>query len=99
MNGDELTLREGDVVYVIDKSDARWWMGVLNRKRGLFPANYVTVVPDSRNIEPDTRAEPPVRRDGKKASQKPPLPPSQSQPLEPNWDPKHHYLEKGKLLF
>ena len=99
MNEDELTLRKGDVVYVTEKSDPRWWMGVLNRKQGLFPANYVTVVSDSRSIDPDMSAEPPLGRDGEKGSENLLLPPSQSQSLEPNTDPEYHYLEKGNLHF
>jgi hypothetical protein len=37
---DELTLREGDVIDVIQKS-GEWWEGTLNGKTGVFPANYV----------------------------------------------------------
>lgn len=40
---DELTLKEGDIVYLIEKDVSGWWEGelVLSGKRGLFPGNYV----------------------------------------------------------
>lgn len=37
---DELTLREGDVIEIIER-DGDWWKGSLNGNVGLFPANYV----------------------------------------------------------
>ena len=38
---DELSLREGDLVEVLDQEDNHWWKGLLNGKVGLFPSNYV----------------------------------------------------------
>ncbi|CAM9225977.1 unnamed protein product, partial [Phaeothamnion confervicola] len=37
---DELSLRRGDVVEVLE-SDGEWWKGRLRSKEGVFPANYV----------------------------------------------------------
>ncbi|KAL0481267.1 myosin heavy chain [Acrasis kona] len=41
--GDELTLKEGDLLYLIEKDPSGWWEGELiaTGKRGLFPGNYV----------------------------------------------------------
>ncbi|CAB3409363.1 unnamed protein product [Caenorhabditis bovis] len=42
--GDELSLRVGDVVVITEKTDAEWWTGHKASdpsKSGLFPANYV----------------------------------------------------------
>ncbi|KAL6066179.1 Myosin-1 [Balamuthia mandrillaris] len=37
---DELTLKEGDVIDIIQKS-GEWWEGMLAGRTGVFPANYV----------------------------------------------------------
>ncbi|XP_068606082.1 GRB2-related adapter protein 2a [Brachionichthys hirsutus] len=39
---DELGFRVGDVIEVLDCSDASWWKGRLRGKSGLFPANYTS---------------------------------------------------------
>lgn len=41
MEVDELGLRCGEVVEVLDSSNPSWWTGRLHNKLGLFPANYV----------------------------------------------------------
>jgi len=41
--GDELTLRKGDIITII-KEHPDWWEGELNGKVGVFPANYVQKV-------------------------------------------------------
>ncbi|KAI3643428.1 hypothetical protein MP228_012983 [Amoeboaphelidium protococcarum] len=48
-NKNELSLNKGDVVTVIQEVDEGWWIGDLNGKKGLFPANYVEVIPKSVN--------------------------------------------------
>ncbi|XP_051721229.1 SH3 domain-containing protein 21 isoform X2 [Ctenopharyngodon idella] len=44
---DELNLKKGDVITVINKSteDDGWWEGELNGHRGIFPDNFVMVIP------------------------------------------------------
>jgi len=37
---DELHLRQGDIITVIDKIDQNWWRGRCNGKEGLFPVPY-----------------------------------------------------------
>ncbi|KAM3597425.1 uncharacterized protein V6R79_004410 [Siganus canaliculatus] len=37
---DELGFCAGDIIEVLDRSDASWWRGRLRGKSGLFPANY-----------------------------------------------------------
>ncbi|KAK5855856.1 hypothetical protein PBY51_007496 [Eleginops maclovinus] len=39
---DELGFSTGDIIEVLDRSDASWWRGKLRGKSGLFPANYTT---------------------------------------------------------
>ena len=47
---EELELRRGDIVVVLDKKDPNWWMGELVRGtqtcRGLFPKTYVSPYTD-----------------------------------------------------
>lgn len=41
---DELGFCAGDVIEVVDRSDASWWKGKLRGKSGLFPANYTMLL-------------------------------------------------------
>lgn len=47
VNDDELTLAEGDVVTIISKDapDRGWWRGELQGRVGLFPDNFVQLLP------------------------------------------------------
>jgi hypothetical protein len=38
---DELSFRAGDVIKLVEETDAEWWTGELDGKRGLFPVSYV----------------------------------------------------------
>ena len=43
---EELELKKGDIITVINKSDPHWWTGEITRGhkacRGVFPATYVS---------------------------------------------------------
>jgi len=43
---EEIDLKRGDIVYVLNKKDPNWWLGEVTRGgnvvRGLFPKTYVT---------------------------------------------------------
>ncbi|XP_047244389.1 CD2-associated protein isoform X2 [Girardinichthys multiradiatus] len=41
VNEDELELKVGDVVDIIEEVEDGWWSGSLNGKSGLFPSNFV----------------------------------------------------------
>ncbi|CAG0916244.1 unnamed protein product [Notodromas monacha] len=47
VNDDELSLEVGDVVTVISKDleDSGWWRGELNNRIGVFPDNFVRLLP------------------------------------------------------
>ena len=46
-NEDELTLAEGDIITVLDQNivDAGWWRGELKGHVGVFPDNFVELLP------------------------------------------------------
>uniref|UniRef100_A0A8C2CJZ5 Osteoclast-stimulating factor 1 n=1 Tax=Cyprinus carpio TaxID=7962 RepID=A0A8C2CJZ5_CYPCA len=64
---DELTLKKGDVVAIINKSteDEGWWEGELNGRRGFFPDNFVMVIPADA-LHTGNAGQPPVRRGSQK---------------------------------
>lgn len=47
---EELEMKRGDIITVLDKKDPNWWMGELSRNnkqvRGLFPKTYVSPYTD-----------------------------------------------------
>lgn len=51
VNEDELTLAEGDIVTIVSKDapDRGWWRGELHGKVGLFPDNFVHLLPPGKS--------------------------------------------------
>lgn len=47
VNEDELSLAEGDIVTIVSKEapDRGWWRGEVNGRVGLFPDNFVQILP------------------------------------------------------
>ena len=45
-DNEELELRKGDIITVIDKRDPNWWTGEISRNnrvhRGVFPITYTS---------------------------------------------------------
>lgn len=52
VNEDELTLSEGDIVTIVSKEapDRGWWRGELHGRVGLFPDNFVQLLPAGKTI-------------------------------------------------
>ena len=50
---DELSFKEGEIIYVLKKNNDGWYEGVMNGMTGLFPGNYVEPAPqllDQNNL-------------------------------------------------
>nr|XP_031529147.1 SH3 domain-containing kinase-binding protein 1 isoform X5 [Vicugna pacos] len=60
-NDDELTIKEGDIVTLINKDciDVGWWEGELNGRRGVFPDNFVKLLPPDFEKEGNRPKKPP----------------------------------------
>ncbi|KAL1918952.1 uncharacterized protein VTP21DRAFT_2333 [Calcarisporiella thermophila] len=54
---DQLTFKKDDVILLIEKKYKEWWYGVLNRKQGLFPVNYVKIIENQSDEEMRKEAE------------------------------------------
>ncbi|CAH1991868.1 unnamed protein product [Acanthoscelides obtectus] len=57
-NDDELTLKEGDIVTLVSKEsqDPGWWRGELNGKVGVFPDNFVILLPGLDGVKEDKKS-------------------------------------------
>ena len=49
-NPDELKLTVGDILIVINKEEEGWWEGELKGKTGMFPSNFVEVLPSAEEL-------------------------------------------------
>ncbi|KAK5649179.1 hypothetical protein RI129_000208 [Pyrocoelia pectoralis] len=65
-NDDELTLKEGDIITLVssDGQDPGWWKGELQGRIGVFPDNFVVVLPEhddkkTKLSEPTVLKQPP----------------------------------------
>ncbi|XP_078256280.1 CD2-associated protein isoform X3 [Rhinoraja longicauda] len=48
-NEDELEIKTGDVIEVVEEVEEGWWKGLLNEKTGLFPCNFVKELIDQND--------------------------------------------------
>ncbi|KAI5449642.1 actin binding protein, variant 2 [Naganishia albida] len=56
----EVSFQEGEILTQIEQTDADWWTGTNSHgQRGLFPANYVTLLEDEIEAAPPAPPAPP----------------------------------------
>lgn len=53
----ELAFRKGDVIRVLDSVYEHWWRGELHGAAGIFPVNYVEILPDPTPADIQREAE------------------------------------------
>lgn len=53
----ELSFQKGDVIRVLDSVYEHWWRGELRGEAGIFPVNYVEILPDPTPAEIQREAE------------------------------------------
>ncbi|ORX88366.1 hypothetical protein K493DRAFT_341344 [Basidiobolus meristosporus CBS 931.73] len=68
---DEMSLSEGMVIIVVDKSDSDWWLAKYESKSGLVPANYVEELPIQRKLRKASIPPKQVRKSSLSASSYP----------------------------
>ena len=61
-NDDELNLKKGDVIRVLskDSEDPGWWLGEVDGKKGVFPDNFVSLLPPPKSSSSGAIAPPAV---------------------------------------
>ncbi|XP_016385536.1 SH3 domain-containing kinase-binding protein 1-like isoform X1 [Sinocyclocheilus rhinocerous] len=95
-NDDELSVKEGDIVTVINKdcADTGWWLGELNGKQGVFPDNFVKLlipeVEKERPKKPPPPAAPTTKQITDKKTEAKRVPPERPESLP------HRAEEKGE---
>ncbi len=47
---DELDLKMGDVIEILNQEEEGWWEGRYNGKVGMFPSNFVELIEDSKPL-------------------------------------------------
>ncbi|KAF7690062.1 CD2-associated protein isoform X1 [Silurus meridionalis] len=50
-NEDELELKVGDIINIVEEVEEGWWSGTMNGKTGLFPSNFVKEIEVSEDGE------------------------------------------------
>ncbi|XP_030058128.1 SH3 domain-containing kinase-binding protein 1 isoform X2 [Microcaecilia unicolor] len=60
-NEDELTIKEGEIITIVKKEclDVGWWLGEVNGRRGVFPDNFVKLLPPDFEKEFNRPKKPP----------------------------------------
>eukprot|EP00941_MAST-03F_sp_MAST-3F-sp1_P001713 g1713.t1 len=54
---EEMTIREGDLITLIDQDDDDWWTGTCSGKTGCFPRTYVEIVDEGADTAAARRKE------------------------------------------
>ncbi|XP_067947874.1 SH3 domain-containing kinase-binding protein 1-like isoform X6 [Watersipora subatra] len=92
-NEDELNLQEGQVITVTDQNleDPGWWKGELQGKSGVFPDNFVEVIPEEGPTQlPPGRVNKPPAQPPQEAERPDRLPPRPGPAMLPKNEAKPH---------
>uniref|UniRef100_A0A671NKN7 Osteoclast-stimulating factor 1 n=1 Tax=Sinocyclocheilus anshuiensis TaxID=1608454 RepID=A0A671NKN7_9TELE len=85
-NQDELDLKEGDIIHILSKNTGEpgWWRGEINGKEGVFPDNFVTLLPetDKETLTSKGSVKASPKQEPEEKPKKPP-PPSKTPVLKP----------------
>ncbi|KAK9956691.1 hypothetical protein ABG768_014407 [Culter alburnus] len=85
-NQDELDLKEGDIIHVLSKDTGEpgWWRGEINGKEGVFPDNFVALLPetDKETLTSKGSIKASPKQEPEEKPKKPP-PPSKTTVLKP----------------
>uniref|UniRef100_A0A1A8PDN4 Osteoclast-stimulating factor 1 n=2 Tax=Nothobranchius rachovii TaxID=451742 RepID=A0A1A8PDN4_9TELE len=98
-NEDELSLKEGDIVHILDKDtgESGWWRGEVGGHQGFFPNNFVVLVPEAEKETPPSRGslKSSQKSDSMQKQSKPPPPskPPAPKPDVPSVDKKPHSVK------
>lgn len=105
-NEDELSIKEGDIIHILSKDTGEpgWWRGELGGREGVFPDNFVVMMPEAEKETPTSRGsmKSSPRQESEEKPKKPP-PPSKSiapKPEVPSADKKPHLIrpeDRGDL--
>ncbi|GAV56320.1 hypothetical protein ZYGR_0BB00970 [Zygosaccharomyces rouxii] len=100
-NKEDLHIKPGDKVEVLEKLSSDWYKGKCNGKEGMFPANYVKPLGGGDAASrpappPPEQAQPQSQQEGGQQPQEQPQ--QQGQPMVVQQDqPKHHHHGLGKF--
>uniref|UniRef100_A0A671NGP6 Osteoclast-stimulating factor 1 n=1 Tax=Sinocyclocheilus anshuiensis TaxID=1608454 RepID=A0A671NGP6_9TELE len=85
-NQDELDLKEGDIIHILSKNTGEpgWWRGEINGKEGVFPDNFVTLLPetDKETLTSKGSVKASPKQEPEEKPKKPP-PPSKTPVVKP----------------
>ncbi|KAG1944051.1 SH3 domain-containing kinase-binding protein 1 isoform X3 [Pimephales promelas] len=103
-NEDELSIKEGDIVAIVNKdcADAGWWVGELNGKQGVFPDNFVKLfipeVEKERPKKPPPPAAPTTKQVTDKKTDARKVPPERPESLPHRAEEKGEESKLGEIL-
>ncbi|XDV47616.1 hypothetical protein PO909_017200 [Leuciscus waleckii] len=102
-NEDELSIKEGDIVAIVNKdcADAGWWVGELNGKQGVFPDNFVKLfipeVEKERPKKPPPPAAPTTKQVTDKKTEARKVPPERPESLPQRAEEKGEESKSGEI--
>lgn len=93
----DLSFSAGEIVEIVDETNADWWTGKCRGRQGLFPANYVELLDAARGpaSPPPPAPTPSMPVHTPSYYQPPPGPPQYGTPTEPEKAAMYHHQSYG----